>query len=135
MSATRTLAERYRSAVEAGDLAALAELYHPDALLDAHVPNWRFQLQGRPAVAEYTGGALPSPGRFTAFAAEPTASGDLLVQFEWRQHAEDGEPVVRQLHRWRLDKGRIVEQVLFCAGIWNRRLQAQMAAETPLIRP
>ena len=135
MSATPAIAQRYRTAVEAGDVAALAELYHPDALLDAHVPNWRFQLQGRPAVAAYTGGALPGPGRFAAFAAEPTASGDLLVQFEWRQHAEDGEPVVRQLHHWRLDKGRIVEQVLFCAGIWSRRLQAQMAAETPLIRP
>lgn len=128
-------ADRYRAAVEAGDLAALAELYHPEALLDAHVPNWRFQVQGRDAVAETTGTGLPSPGRFTSFDAEPTTSGDLLVQSEWRKPTDDGETVVRELQRWRLDDGRIVEQVVFCVGVWDPQLQARMADEAPLIRP
>lgn len=127
------IAERYRAAVEAADREALAGLYHPDALLDAHVPNWRFQVQGRHAIVENTG-ALPGPGRFTFFNAEPTASGDLLVQFEWRQ-LEDDKAAVRELHLWRIDGGRVVEQVLFCAGIWDHQLQARMAAEAPLVRP
>lgn len=129
------ITERYRKAVEAGDQAALAELYHPEALLDAHVPNWRFQVQGRDAVAARTAG-LPRPGRFASFEVEPTASEDVLVQFEWRQHREDGETVTRELHVLRLDPdGRIAEQVLFCAGVWEPELQARMVAEAPLVRP
>ena len=130
------IAERYRAAVEAGDLDALAKVYQPEALLDAHVPNWRFQVQGRHAVAETTGTGLPSPGRFATFDAEATASGDLLVQFEWRQDDEHGGQVSRELHIWRLDEGgRIAEQMLFCAGVWDQQLQAQIADEAPLIRP
>ena len=130
-----TLAERYRSAVEARDTTTLAELYRSDVLLDVHVPNWRCQLHGCHPVADYTGGALPGPGRFTSFRAEPTASGDLLVQFEWRQAGNGGEAVVRQLHVWRLTGGRIAEQTLFCAGVWGPRLQQQMQLDAPLLRP
>jgi len=132
----QAVTDRYRAAVESRDVETLAGLYHPDVLLDAHVPNWRFQLQGRHAVAEATGTGLPGPGRFASFDVEPTASGDLLVQFQWHQDDHEGGQVSRELHLWRLDDdGRIVEQVLFCAGIWDRQLQAQMADEAPLIRP
>ena len=128
-------AGRYRAAVEARDLDVLEGLYHPDVLLDAHVPHWRFQVQGARAVAEMTGTGLPSPGRFTSFDVEPTASGDLLVQFEWHQAAHQGGHVSRELHIWRLDDERIVEHVVFCAGVWDQHLQAKMADEAPLIRP
>ena len=133
--ASPTIAERYRAAVEAGDHAALATLYHPEALFDAHVPRWRFQVRGRDAVVAHTGGGLPAPGRFTSFDTEPTASGHLLAQFEWRQDPDHGGAVVRQQHLLRLDDGRIAEQTMFCAGIWGPELQARMAAEAPLIRP
>ncbi len=130
------LPERYRTAVEARDVDRLAALYHPEVLLDAHVPNWRFQLQGPAAVAAATGTGLPGPGRFASFAVERTASADLLVQFEWRQDADHGGQVSREVHIFRLDDaGRIVEQVVFCAGVWDRELQARMAEESPLVRP
>ena len=133
---THVIAARYRAAVEAGDLDALAKLYHSEVLLDAHVPNWRFQVQDRHAVAETTGTGLPGPGRFASFDAETTATGDLLVQFEWHQDEEQGGQVSRELHIWRLDDaGRIVEQIVYCAGVWDQQLQAQMADEAPLIRP
>lgn len=133
---TPVIAERFRTAVESGDLNTLAELYHPEVLLDVHVPNWRFQIQGRRTVAEAAGTALPGPGRFTAFDAESTASEDLLVQFEWQQAKEHGGQISRELHLWRLnDARRITEQVAFCAGIWDQQLQSRMAQEAPLIRP
>ncbi len=134
MSDPQIIAEHYRAAVEARDVASLAELYEPEVLLDAHVPNWRFQVQGRHAVAEITGTALPGPGRFASFNVEPTASGDLLLEFEWRGHTDVGEAVSRELHVLRLDGGRIAEQVLYCAGVWSPQLQQQMAAEAPLVR-
>ncbi len=130
------LADHYREAVEREDLASLATLYHPDVLLDAHVPNWRFQVIGRTEVARFTGAALPGPGRFTSFVAEPTADGDLLVQFEWRQQSDQGAGAkARQLHVLRLDDDRIVEQTVFCAGVWGPGLQERMAIEAPLVRP
>ena len=124
------LAARYRSGAEAGDTEALARLFRPDVLVDTHVPNWRFQLQGGEAAAERAC-VLPRPGRFTAFDIEPTDRG-LQVQFEWHQGAS--ETVVRQLHWWRLVDGQIAEQVVFCAGVWDRRLRALMAAKAPLVR-
>lgn len=136
MSDLYELAARYRDAVERADLATLTRLYHPDALLDAHVPNWRFQVIGRSEVARFTGNGLPGPGHFERFEPEATADGDLLVQLEWRQHTEDGTGArSRQLHVLRLDAGRIVSQTLFCAGVWSPALQQRMAAEAPLARP
>ena len=125
------LAARYRRAAETGDREALAGIFRSDVLVDTHVPNWRFQLQGRARAAERAC-VLPRPGRFTTFETEPTDRG-LQLQFEWRQGAS--EMLVRQLHWWRLVDGQIAEQLVFCAGVWDRRLQASMAAKAPLVRP
>ena len=136
MSNPRELAARYRDAVERADLRTLTGLYHPDVLLDAHVPNWRFQVIGRSEVARFTGNGLPAPGHFERFEAECTADGDLLVQLEWRQDPGDGPGArSRQLHVLRLEGGRIASQTLFCAGVWSPALQQRMAAEAPLVRP
>ncbi len=121
--ARERVAAQYRSGAEADDPAALAVLFRPDVLVDTHVPNWRFQLEGAEAAARRAC-VLPRPGRFTVFDAEPTEQG-LLVQFEWRTHGS--QAVVRQLHRWRLDDGRIAEQLVYCAGVWDRALQARIA--------
>ena len=45
------MTERFTIAVEGGDFKGHKELYCDDALLDAHVTNWRFQVQGAPATA------------------------------------------------------------------------------------
>lgn len=130
------LADRYQAAVESGDLAALRALYDPDVLLDAHVPNWRFQVTGRTEVARITGTGLPTPGRFASFTGETTLDGDVVIHFEWWQRTEDGDGArARQLHLLRVEDGRIVEQTLFCAGVWSPELQRRMAVEAPLVRP
>ena len=132
-AASARVARQYRETVEAGDPLALAELYSSDALLDYHVPGWRFQVQGREAVARQVC-VLPRPGRFTTFDAEPIPGG-LLVQFAWQQDDAAGGAVVRQLQRWRLADGRLAGQLAFCAGVWSRQLQERMALEAPLVRP
>ncbi len=132
-SSVGELLERYRSGAAAGAPEELVELFHDDALVDSHVPNWRFQIQGREEAAERAC-VLPRPGRFTAFTSEPTARG-VLVQFEWRRDTAGYEAIVRQLHAWRLVDGRIAEQLVFCSGVWDRQLQELMAAKAPLLRP
>ncbi|QBI18185.1 hypothetical protein ER308_00420 [Egibacter rhizosphaerae] len=131
--ATADLAARYRVAVEADDPRVLIPLYDPGALLDVHVPHWRFQVEGRRPIAEQVC-VLPRPGRFTTFDGEATRDG-LLVRFEWRQNGPTGDALVRQLHAWRLRDGRITEHLVFCAGVWDRELQQRMAVEAPLVRP
>lgn len=57
------------------------------------------------------------------------------MRFEWQQAEDQGGHVSRELHLVRLDDiGRISEQTLFCADVWDPELQAQVADEAPLIR-
>ena len=127
------LAAAYRAGVEAGDVDSLMDLFHADVLVDTHVPNWRFQLQGRDDAADRAC-VLPRPGRFASFEVEGAERG-LLVQFAWQQDHAAGAVTVRQLHAWHVVDGRIAEQVVFCAGAWDRQLQDLMAAKAPLVRP
>lgn len=133
MSLHRRIAATYRTAVEADAAAEVADLYTDDAVLDAHVPNWRFQRQGRDAIAAQVC-VLPRPGRFASFEEERSDRG-LLVRFEWRQHPGAGGAVVRQLHTWQLAGERIAHHTIFCAGVWGPRLQQRMALEAPLVAP
>lgn len=131
------LVDTFVRCVEPGKMDALADLYASDVLLDAHVPNWRFQASGREAVVEQMRSWFRAAGRFVELDVEPTAAGDLLVRFEWREHEGSASEIrSRELQVWRLDEdGRIAEQLVFCAGRWDRALVEQMAAEAPLVRP
>lgn len=133
---TDTLTATFVRAVSSGHLDELAGLYTDDALFDAHVPNWRFQAAGRDAVLDVLRGWFRAPGRFAEFESEPTAAGDLLVRFEFRER--DGTPEeirTRELQLWRVEEGRISEQIVYCAGRWDGELVARMSAEAPLVRP
>lgn len=43
---TETLAEYIERCFRTVDFEPLWDLYHPDAVLDGSVPQWRFQFQG-----------------------------------------------------------------------------------------
>lgn len=119
--------------LESGDFAQLAPAYSPNALLDAHVPNWRFQLEGPERITGQFQSWWPTPGRLTAWGATATDDG-FVVQFErWWQEGPD-ELSCRQLHLLRLEAGSVVEQVVYCAGRWGADLRAKMAAASPLVR-
>jgi hypothetical protein len=119
--------------LESGDFAPLVGAYAPDALFDAHVPGWRFQLEGPEAITEQLRRWWPVPGRLAAW--EVTTSEDgFVVQFErWWRETDDVN--CRQLHRLRLEAGQVVEHVVYCAGKWGPELRAEMATASPLVRP
>ena len=50
---TAPVIDKLVTAMRAADWEAIAETYSPDVLLDVNLPTWRFQLQGRDAVAQY----------------------------------------------------------------------------------
>lgn len=115
-----TLTERFTTRVERGQFDLLPELYTDDALFDAHVPNWRFQVRGSAAIAAQLEGWFQLPGRFREVSDEHTRSDDLLVRFEWREREGTATLVVsREMQLWRLT-GALIER---------------MAADAPLVRP
>jgi hypothetical protein len=46
----KIVTERLARCLESGDFAPFARAYAPDASFDAHVPGWRFQLEGPEAI-------------------------------------------------------------------------------------
>lgn len=118
-----------------GDRVGLVARYRPDALLDVNVPQWRWQLQGRDAIAEALADELDLPGRrVTRLHAVPTADG-VLVETEARL-ARDGEQSLwRAQHRFRTAGDEIVEHVVYCTGHWDSATIARQALEAPMVRP
>lgn len=132
----QTLVKQFMTCIEHGDDDRIATLYTDDAIFDAHVPNWRFQVQGPDAIAEQLKAWFRLPGRFDEVQTQLTVAGDVLVRFAWREREETVDAITsREMQLWRLAGDRITEQVVFCAGRWGRPLVMQMAAEAPLVRP
>jgi len=128
------LSEKLIECLESGDFGPLADRYAPDAVLDCHVPNWRFQVQGPDAIAANFRGWWPVAGRVIVQRAQELDTG-VLVQFE-RWSLENGDELsTREVHILDLTGGRITDHVVFCAGKFTPELRAQMAVEAPLIRP
>ena len=133
MTTTTTLAtsltptvDRFLDAIASGE-GVPADLLAPEATLDATVPNWRFEVAGRDAVAR----------QYTAWFA------DLATFEELERFAVDGGEVVTYLLAWleggapyaahhchvlSLDaEGRITRDVFFCGGRWDAAQLAEMA--------
>ena len=118
--------DRLLAAVEAGTPPP-AELFTPDATLDATVPNWRFTRHGEPAVRLVLKDWFHDPGRFETVCRAPVPGGE-LVEFTltWE---EGGVPhACHQIHVLRLEGGRIAADMIFCGGRWSASMLAEMAA-------
>jgi hypothetical protein len=131
----KIVTERLARCLESGDFAPFARAYAPDALFDAHVPGWRFQLEGPEAITGQLRSWWPVQGRLAAWEVTTSEDGYVVVQFErwWRESDDDVN--CRQLHRLRVEAGQVVSDVVYCAGKWGPALRAEMAAASPPVRP
>ncbi len=106
--------------------AALTEdIFCEDIVLDATVPNWRFQVQGAGPVQDELGRWYADPGRFGEV-RRSTIDGGELVEFtlSWE---EAGVPhMCHQAHIVRLRDDRIASDTVFCGGRWPQSLLVQM---------
>ncbi len=104
------------------------ELYAPDVTLDATVPNWRYTLHGREAVAAEYGRWFRDPASFEELARSPLPDGEVVTYLmSWTEH---GVPhAAHHCHLIRLDDaGLISSDTVFCGGRWPAQLLAEMAA-------
>lgn len=135
VAGTARLADRVVACLRAYDVDGLAALYRADVLFDASVPYWRYQLQGRDAVAEQMREELAAAGgaaRVTGVRATPTGEG-VVVELEARFDAEDGERLWREVHVVRTDGEAVVEHAVYCTGVWDAATIARHAVEAPMV--
>jgi hypothetical protein len=108
--------------------AALPEdIFCEDVVLDATVPNWRFQVEGAGAVRDELGRWYADLGRFEEVRRNRIDNGE-LVEFTlcWE---EAGVPhTCHQAHVVKLRGDRIARDTVFCGGRWPESLMAQMQA-------
>lgn len=132
-----TLADRIEARLSALDFDALADLYRPDALFDASVPQWRYQLQGREAIREALAeefAPILESARVEARRATRTDDG-VVVELEVRFVQDGEERLWREIHLFRTDGTSITEHVNYCTGIWDGATIARHALEAPMVRP
>jgi len=101
-----------------GDIARLRPWYRDDVLVDANVPNARFQIRGRDdAMATIEHEEFSKPDRRLTFLRATDTTDGLLLETELR-FTEHGElRHCREAHNLRLRHGRVIEHVLWCTGI------------------
>lgn len=129
-------ADKLRAVVEsAGSAAAVAELYAPDALLDANVPTWRFQRKGLDEiVAQFADWYGEAPADVEEI-SEWEADWGSVVQYVERG-MYDGRPAVsRTLNLLFADDGKVVRHVYYCTGPWDADTEARQKIEAPMYEP
>lgn len=105
-----------------------ADLFTPDAVLDATVPGWRFSVRGAGAVARQYSGWFNEPAAFEELERLPVPGGEVVTYLlAW---VERGVPhAAHHCHVLRFDAGgRIAADRFFCGGRWDAGLLAEMAA-------
>jgi hypothetical protein len=128
-SATAAVVDRFLVAAEAGRGGDLVALYAADAVLDATVPHWRFQLTGPERIAAQYSAWFSEPGVFEELVRMPTPTGE-AVRYAIRSTADGTPYVAHHSHLFEVDEaGAIVRDTFFCGGRWGESLLARMAEE------
>lgn len=132
---TKTLIDEIDRIYRNADYDNLAGIYTPDVVLDAHVPSWRFQLQGPEAIVSWW---LEQVSHFEKFRVTwvrvTPADGGAVVEWEMRADVEGGEALCRQVDVLHGDGEKIDNHVIFCTGFWDPPTIARQKAEAPMVR-
>lgn len=117
---------RFTAAITGAGFAG-ADVFAEDAVFDATVPNWRFQVHGAAGIAAQLAGWFAVPGVFEELEISELPGGSLIeFSLAWE---EDGVPYAcHQVHHLRIEGGRITRDTAFCGGRWSAELLAEMEA-------
>ena len=134
MTTGTATADRIVDCMGSADLAGLARYYAADVLLDASSPKWRAQLQGRAAAAESLAeDAAKLPNLRTTWSHATVTADAVVVEYELRWDAADGEALSRAVSIFRLRDNEIAEHRDYCCGAWSPADIARNLAEAPII--
>ncbi len=123
------LAERFAAYLRTAELPE--NLFAPDVFCDLNVPEWRFQLQGAEALAQWGKSESPHGSEVTLGRVRP--AGDTVAVETVIVTAGVYSRSMWLLH---LDAAGLVDEVVFyCTGPWAADTVARQAREAPMIRP
>ncbi len=123
--------EELRRCLESGDWDQLADVYAPDAMLDANVPQWRFQRKGVDEIVAQHRDWYPGPVRLVDWVPTATEFGAVVEQADWVGDGAD-EVYSRSVHVLHVEGDRIVRHVMYCTGRWDRATFERQALEAPM---
>lgn len=132
---TTTVVDKLISAMRDADWEAIAETYAPDVLLDMNLPTWRFQLQGREAVAQYL--VEQTKGLSNLHTTQHRAfrtDGAVIIEEEMRFDGDDGEYLWRAIDIFHIDGNTVTEHGQYCTGCWTPDQIARQSDEAPMVR-
>jgi len=123
----RTAVDQFLAAIQAGTIAGCGA-WSADAVLDATVPNWRFQLTGPDAIRSEYAKWFADPGTFEDLRRLPTQDGEALdYTLTW---TEAGVPhAAHHAHILTVEDGLIAADTVLCGGRWPASLLAEMAVD------
>lgn len=121
-----TAVDRFLDAVRAGAIAECT-VWDEDAVLDATVPNWRFQRRGPVAIRQEYAKWFADPGEFEQLRRFPTEVGEVVeYQLGWTENGV--VHAAHHVHVLEVNDDRIVKDTVICGGRWPAPLLAEMAA-------
>lgn len=126
-STAKTIVDGFLEAIISGE-GVPTTLYAEDAVLDATVPNWRFQAAGPEAISAQYATWFADPGRFEQLERRPTPDGEVVTYLlTWQEVGE-----LHAAHHCHVitlgPNGRIARDVVWCGGRWGAPLLAEMGA-------
>ncbi len=123
----RTAVDQFLAAIQAGTIAGCGA-WSADAVLDATVPNWRFQLTGPDAIRSEYARWFADPGTFEDLRRLPTPDGEVVeYTLTW---TEAGVPhAAHHAHILTVEDGLIAADTVLCGGRWPASLLAEMAVD------
>ena len=134
-SQTTTVIDRLVTAMREADWEAITETYAVDVLLDMNLPEWRFQLQGRDAAAQYFVEQTKGMSNLHTTQHDVFRTDDgVIITEEMRFDGEDGEYLWRAVDIFRVDGDTVVEHSQYCTGCWAPGQIARQGAEAPMVR-
>ncbi len=123
-----TSVDRLLELISQGRGSEAAALYAPHALLDATVPEWRFQKRGGQSIAEVWSRWFDEPGRFDELDRMRLPDGEVIRYVEASQ-SNGTTFTVHHCHVLTLDEttGLIARHHVWCGGRWYPPRRAEMA--------
>jgi len=101
-----------------GDTACMEPWYHDDVVLDANVPEWRFQVRGRRALLDaLEAEEFSKPDRRLFFLRVTDTTRGLLLETELRFTEQSDLRVCREAHHLLVRDGLVAEHMVWCTGI------------------
>ena len=123
-ASTNPSIDAFLACVEKGAMAS-CEVWTPDVVLDATVPDWRFRMQGPEAIrAEYSTW-FADPGHFDELRRVPLPDGEMVEYLlTWMEHGV--QHAAHHMHVFELRDGLICSDTVMCGGRWPESLIAEM---------